>query len=81
MDKNSIDDGDYTGGGGAYSSSIDIFTGSDYFTNSIQKGELTITYLDKNNQIISGTFWFDAINNDGDIVEIREGRFDMPYSK
>ncbi len=81
LDKNPIDDGDFVGGGAEYSSSIDIFTGSDYFTNSIQNGELTITNLDENNQIISGTFWFDAIDNKGDIVEIREGRFDMPYSK
>ncbi|SEP74160.1 hypothetical protein SAMN05421824_0200 [Hyunsoonleella jejuensis] len=82
LDKNALNDGDFKGGG-EYSSSVDVFTGSDYFTNSIQQGEIIITHLDESEQNISGTFWFDAVNHlDGeDIVEIREGRFDMPYSK
>ena len=81
LNKSFINDGDFTGGGGEYShATIDILTGSDYFTNSINSGELTITHLDETNQIISGAFWFDAINNEGEIVEIREGRFDMHYS-
>jgi len=42
-------------------------------------GELTITHHDFDNAIISGNFWFDAINGSGDIVEVREGRFDMEY--
>ena len=70
LSKNPIDDGDYTGGGGEHSHSLDSFTGSDYFTNSINRGELTITHLDEANQIISGTFWFDAVNNDSEIVEV-----------
>ena len=28
---------------------------------------------------VSTTFWFDAVNAQGEIVEIREGRFDMKY--
>ncbi len=51
-----------------------------YFTSQTRSGELIITKLDQTNQIVSGTFWFDAVNNDGEIVEVREGRFDMPYS-
>jgi hypothetical protein len=54
---------------------------TDYFTNEVNKGELTITKLDKYNQIISGTFWFDAVNKHGEKVEVREGRFDMKYIK
>lgn len=29
--------------------------------------------------IIAGTFWFDAINDKGEKVQIREGRFDWQY--
>ncbi|CAA0162587.1 conserved hypothetical protein [Tenacibaculum maritimum] len=42
-------------------------------------GELIITHHDYNKAIISGTFWFDAVNNAGEKVEVREGRFDMKY--
>jgi hypothetical protein len=35
--------------------------------------------LDLANSIISGTFWFDAINTAGETVEIRQGRFDWNY--
>ena len=74
LNKNPIDDGDYTGGGG-YSTSLT----NNYYTNIIRTGELTITRVDLQNSIISGTFWFDAINEAGEIVEIREGRFDWNY--
>ncbi|WP_203256393.1 DUF6252 family protein [Hyunsoonleella ulvae] len=82
IDKNFTDDGEYTGGGGEYGVSTSVLEGTiGYVTASTVTGELTITHLDESKQIISGTFWFDAVNNDGEIVEIREGRFDMPYSK
>ena len=50
-----------------------------YSSNSIVTGEFKITYHNYNNAILSGTFWFDAINSNGDIVKVREGRFDMHY--
>lgn len=50
-----------------------------YETNEINLGELTITKFDTINQIVSGRFWFDAKNTNGQIVQIRSGRFDMPY--
>ncbi len=50
-------------------------------TNTINTGELKITRLDETNAIISGTFWFDAVNSIGTKVEVREGRFDMQYSQ
>ena len=50
-----------------------------YETNEINRGELRITKFDTINQIVSGTFWFDAKNSSGQIVQVREGRFDMPY--
>ena len=75
LDKSTSKDGDYTGGGGVY----EVSASNRYFTNDIKKGELTITRVDLQNSIISGTFWFDAINQKGEIVEIREGRFDWNY--
>jgi len=50
-----------------------------YETNEDHTGELHITKLDKEKNIISGTFWFDAVNEQGKKVEIREGRFDMVF--
>lgn len=75
LNKNTTDDGDFTGGGGNY----DIGASNRYFTNTIKTGELKITRIDLQNSIVSGIFWFDAINADGEIVEIREGRFDWNY--
>ena len=39
------------------------------------------TRLDEVKQIVSGTFWFDAVNDKGEKVEVREGRFDMIFTK
>ena len=50
-----------------------------YATTSTIIGELKITHHDFNNAILSGTFWFDAVNANGEKVEVREGRFDMHY--
>ena len=53
-----------------------------YQTNAINRGVLSITKFDSTNQIVSGMFWFDAIDSTtGKIVQIREGRFDLPYVK
>jgi hypothetical protein len=43
---------------------------------------LTILKLDTVNNIISGTFQFDAINeeDDTDTIKIREGRFDVKFT-
>lgn len=49
-------------------------------TNSEYTGELHITKFDPENQIVSGTFWFDVQHPvTGERVEIREGRFDAVY--
>ncbi|CAN5282182.1 hypothetical protein BH23BAC2_BH23BAC2_26820 [soil metagenome] len=50
-----------------------------YSTTDEVIGEFTISKLDESRKILSGTFWFDAINNEGEIVQIREGRFDVHY--
>lgn len=52
-----------------------------YNTNTIVNGELTIKRLDEINQIVSGTFWFNAVNDNADTVKITDGRFDMHYTK
>lgn len=75
LNKNINDDGDFIGGGGNY----DIGANNRYFTTTIKTGELKITRIDLSNSIISGTFWFDAINSAGETVEIRSGRFDWNY--
>ena len=52
----------------------------DYYTTEMLRGVLTIKRFDIINQIISGTFWFDAKDSiTGKVVQVREGRFDMPY--
>lgn len=56
---------------GKYEDNEKLFT-----TTEIINGEITITHHDIENFVISGTFWFDAINENGEIIEIREGRFD-----
>ncbi len=55
-----------------------IFNLNQNFTSANHTGQLTITKL--TNQIVSGTFWFDVIDNNGVIHQIREGRFDMQYT-
>jgi len=50
-----------------------------YTTNNDFKGELVITFFDSEKNIISGTFWFDAVNSEGEVIEVRDGRFDMKY--
>jgi flagellar basal body rod protein FlgG len=44
-------------------------------------GELKITHLDLTDQTISGTFFFDIVDRNGDLREIREGRFDMEFTQ
>ncbi len=51
------------------------------YTSSVNDGELKITKLDTQNQILSGTLWFDVKDQNGVIHEIREGRFDMQYTQ
>lgn len=45
------------------------------------EGELLIKRLDTINQTVSGTFWFNAINANGQKVEVKEGRFDVRYTR
>ncbi len=56
-------------------------TGILYHTNDNLKGELNVKHFDSVNQIMSGTFWFNAVSNNGDTVKITDGRFDMHYTR
>ncbi|RBQ11520.1 hypothetical protein [Pedobacter miscanthi] len=49
--------------------------GTDYNTNNQVNGKLHLIYFD--GKIASGIFSFDAVNDAGEKVEIREGRFDL----
>jgi hypothetical protein len=51
------------------------------YTDNNHIGEMTITKLDVINQIVSGTFFFDIIDQNGELRQIREGRFDMQFTQ
>jgi hypothetical protein len=57
------------------------FNGDFFFTSQQYSGELTITHLDMTNQTVSGSFFFDIIDQNGDLRQIREGRFDMQFTQ
>lgn len=53
-----------------------------YWTDSTITGQLTITHFDQQKQIVSGTFYFDAIESPShDTVHVTDGRFDMMYTQ
>lgn len=52
-----------------------------YYTNNSHGGQLYISHLDSIKQIISGTFYFKAINSKGDTINVTNGRFDMQYTR
>lgn len=44
-------------------------------------GQLTIKKFDNTNKIVAGTFWFDTLDSNGAKLEIREGRFDLKFTR
>lgn len=52
-----------------------------YDTTDTNSGQLTITKFDQVNQIVSGTFYFTAVNIAKDTVKVTDGRFDMHYTR
>jgi hypothetical protein len=69
----------YNSNFGEYTIYSNITNDIKFTTTNTYFGELKITKLNIQQRIVSGTFWYDAINTQGDIVKIREGRFDMHY--
>lgn len=63
--------GKYNIGGGI------VFQG---ITSDDMPGNLTITNFDEDNFIISGIFEFIVLDNDGNEINITNGRFDMNYT-
>lgn len=49
-------------------------------TTHTHTGKLTITKLDTVNQIVAGTFWYDILDHEGKLHQIRDGRFDFKYT-
>jgi hypothetical protein len=66
---------------GTYTISYNTKADNGYETNTNSSGQLHITKFDQTNQIISGTFFYDATNAQGDIVHVTDGRFDMQYTR
>ncbi|MFT4062755.1 MAG: hypothetical protein QM642_10420 [Edaphocola sp.] len=63
---------------------LGIYSGETiYFTRSTNYvGEMSIGYLDTINQIVSGTFWFDAVDtSSGKGIHVTNGRFDLHYTR
>jgi len=52
----------------------------EYNTTDTITGELFIKKMDMTRKIVSGTFWFDLINENGEKIQVREGRFDMNFT-
>lgn len=54
----------------------------DYFTNQKSTGKVNISRVDYTKRIVSGTFEFEAVNenNPTDIVKITKGRFDIDFT-
>ena len=52
----------------------------DASTSDENPGTLFITKLDEENNIISGTFEFTVLDNEGKEINITEGRFDLKYT-
>ena len=64
---------------GGYFAEVLFFDSETPPTTGMDAGTMTITRLDPANNIVSGTFSFDILDNQGELVEIREGRFDQIY--
>lgn len=51
------------------------------YTSQSHTGQITITKLDTENQIVSGTFFFDILDSQGNVRTVSDGRFDMQYTQ
>lgn len=54
-----------------------IYLDITFSTNTELIGELKILYYNESKNVIAGTFWFDAKNEQGDIKRVRNGKFDL----
>jgi len=56
--------------------SLNYITDGDTFN-----GKVTILKFDTEEEIIAGTFWFDAVSDNGQQIQIRDGRFDLKFTE
>lgn len=68
-------------GGGGYLETYCNQPYIEFLTNEIVRGQLDLKKFDSINQIACGTFWFKAVNDIGDTVNVTEGRFDVRYTR
>ena len=68
-------DNDSLGGNYNDAGLTDPVLNTQFFTDSLYKGVLNITYFQ--DHICAGTFQFDAINMRGDRIHVTDGRFDI----
>jgi len=52
---------------------------SDFYTDTEVSGVLKILEINEDEEFIAGTFEFEAIDAEGKIVKVTEGRFDIKY--
>lgn len=63
------------------------YTGESRYTRDYYKttpnvtGVMNIERFDEALQIVSGTFWFNAVNSTGEEVKVTNGRFDLKYTR
>jgi len=62
---------------GRYNFSHPLSLEPSYTSTNALAGQLTIKYFYSVKYVMSGTFYFDAVNNNGQKVQVREGRFDV----
>lgn len=53
--------------------------GEDFHTSDLNRGGATIDFFSFETGVVSGSFWFDAQGSSGEIVKLREGKFDMNF--
>ncbi|MEO9659941.1 hypothetical protein [Maribacter dokdonensis] len=53
---------------------------SEFYTNKSIGGVLEIIRIDQESKFISGTFYFSALDDNGQFVNVSDGRFDVTYN-
>jgi hypothetical protein len=80
LNKSNFLENDYTGGGALFFTDIKLEEGQ-YETNHNFTGQIYFTRFDDENNIMSGTFSFEAEEiNTGEIITITAGRFDLTFT-
>jgi hypothetical protein len=57
------------------------YIGYQFSTTDTITGQLYITKFDLTSQIVSGTFWFNLLDQNNDTMRITAGRFDVHFNR